>query len=62
MANGRPESIHPYVSEYLQRKKLIEVGYRFEGSSLSAKKAEAFLFISDLIAEWNKKPRTGNNG
>jgi len=51
MRGAKQPDLHPYFIEYIQRKRLSELGYSFDSSELSADKAEAFLFISSCVSE-----------
>jgi hypothetical protein len=48
-------NVHPYFSEYLNRKRLSDMGYKFDAKELTAEKAEAFLFISATIDEFQSE-------
>lgn len=54
----RQENVHPYFSEYLNRKRLSDMGYKFDSKELDADKAEAFLFISASIDEFFSEKQT----
>lgn len=52
LRGAKQEVLHPYFIEFIQRKRLSELGYSFDSKELSADKAEAFLFISSVISEF----------
>ena len=52
LRGAKQQDMHPYFIEYIQRKRLSELGYSFNSNELSADKADAFLFISGCISEF----------
>lgn len=59
---------YPQVKEYLDRKKLCELGFRFDGDTLSAYDAEVMLAVADEMIKAERdvlpklKPRAKGGG
>lgn len=52
MRGIKEDDVHPLIYEYSARKQMSELGFVFDGSKLTSKQVEGFLYINSCISEF----------